>query len=246
MTTGIYKITNLINGKHYIGQSIHIERRWAEHCKPSSSSLIGKAIHKYGKEHFSFSILEQCDKNKLNERENFWIGYYKSMTPYGYNVMVSNETESTAYTYYDAILIEKIINALLHNTNKTLQQIADEYNVSVSMVSRINRGENHFQQGLSYPLFQTTKMIQPKRCVDCGKIITKVSTRCSNCYNKNKSKHLPDRNTLKNLIRKESFVQIGKKYNVSDKAVTKWCKTYGLPYRKKDIKVYTDEQWIEI
>ena len=48
---GIYKITNLINNKIYIGQSIHIERRWSEHCQPSAKSLIAKAIQKYGKEH---------------------------------------------------------------------------------------------------------------------------------------------------------------------------------------------------
>ena len=41
MSIGIYKIENLINGKIYIGQSIHIERRWNEHCQTSSYSLIG-------------------------------------------------------------------------------------------------------------------------------------------------------------------------------------------------------------
>ena len=47
--SGIYKIENLINHKVYIGQSKHIERRWAEHCHPSAKSLISKAIKKYGK-----------------------------------------------------------------------------------------------------------------------------------------------------------------------------------------------------
>jgi predicted GIY-YIG superfamily endonuclease len=44
MSIGIYKIENLINGKIYIGQSIHIEKRWQEHCKASSNSLIAKSI----------------------------------------------------------------------------------------------------------------------------------------------------------------------------------------------------------
>ena len=44
MSIGIYKIENLITGKIYIGQSIHIERRWQEHCQKTASSLIGKAI----------------------------------------------------------------------------------------------------------------------------------------------------------------------------------------------------------
>lgn len=57
---GIYKITNNINNKIYIGQSVHIKRRWAEHCKPSSDSLISKAIKKYGKDNFTFEIIEKC------------------------------------------------------------------------------------------------------------------------------------------------------------------------------------------
>ena len=70
---GIYKITNLKNGKSYIGQSVHIERRWSEHCIPSSKSLIGKAIQKYGKENFSFQVLEECSVELLNEKEEFYI-----------------------------------------------------------------------------------------------------------------------------------------------------------------------------
>jgi group I intron endonuclease len=54
MTTGIYKIENLINHKCYIGQSIHIERRWQEHCQSSAKSCIANAIKKYGKTNFSF------------------------------------------------------------------------------------------------------------------------------------------------------------------------------------------------
>lgn len=47
--TGIYKITNLINGKIYIGQSINIERRFLEHCR-KNESLIDKEIQKNGKD----------------------------------------------------------------------------------------------------------------------------------------------------------------------------------------------------
>ena len=47
---GIYKITNKINNKSYIGQSIHIERRWSEHCFPSKTSQISLAIQEFGKE----------------------------------------------------------------------------------------------------------------------------------------------------------------------------------------------------
>lgn len=56
----------------------------------------------------------------------------------------------------------------------------------------------------------------------------------------------PNREELKTLIRKKSFVQIGKDYGVTDNAIRKWCKAYSLPYLKRDINSYTDEQWKKI
>lgn len=74
--TGIYKITNKITNKCYVGQSIDIYRRWQEHCRPSSNSIIGKAIRKYGKENFDFEILEEVKNIKdLNEKEAFYISF---------------------------------------------------------------------------------------------------------------------------------------------------------------------------
>jgi group I intron endonuclease len=63
--TGIYKITNLINGKSYIGQSLHIERRFLQHKSPYererySNKPLYKAFEKYGIENFDFSIIEEC------------------------------------------------------------------------------------------------------------------------------------------------------------------------------------------
>lgn len=72
---GIYKITNKINGKFYIGQSNDIERRFQEHCIKWKTSRIpvDLAIHKYGKKNFSFEVIEECALEKLNEREIYWI-----------------------------------------------------------------------------------------------------------------------------------------------------------------------------
>lgn len=82
---GIYKITNKINGKSYIGQSIHIEQRWQEHQMKSQTSLIHRALEKYGVENFSFKVLEQCNQVDLDEREKYWIAYYNTFED-GYNL----------------------------------------------------------------------------------------------------------------------------------------------------------------
>lgn len=87
MTCGIYKIENLSNGKIYIGQSIEIERRWKKHLNAKDNFLIHKALRKYGKNNFLFSIIEECSADKLNEREIYWINYYQSLCPQGYNMI---------------------------------------------------------------------------------------------------------------------------------------------------------------
>lgn len=94
---GIYKITNKINGKVYIGQSINIYTRWQEHLRLAKasnkkSSIISKAINKYGIENFNFEILlsynsKEISKEILNLNEDLYILKYKSTNKkYGYNI----------------------------------------------------------------------------------------------------------------------------------------------------------------
>ena len=106
---GIYKITNLTNGKSYIGQSIHIERRWIEHCLPSADSAIAKAIQKYGKEQFSFQVIEECSKEQLNEKEEYYISYYNTVVPNGYNIMDWVDGNSVYYRI-DKEILQNIYN----------------------------------------------------------------------------------------------------------------------------------------
>ena len=86
-TSGIYKITNKLNGKHYIGVSVNIKSRWSNHrnISPKRLSYFQSAIKKYGVENFEFSIIEQCHKDNFEEKERFWIDFYKSMEN-GYNL----------------------------------------------------------------------------------------------------------------------------------------------------------------
>ena len=81
----IYKITNLLNGKIYIGQTKQkIEYRFLQHSK--ANSPLGQAMRDCGLENFTIEIIEHCENQaELNEREKFWIKVLKSKIPYGYN-----------------------------------------------------------------------------------------------------------------------------------------------------------------
>ncbi len=84
----IYKITNLINQKVYVGQTIHsLESRWLRHCRKSSTSAISKSIRKHDKSNFKSEILEVCNSlEHLDNRERYWISHLKSNKKlFGYN-----------------------------------------------------------------------------------------------------------------------------------------------------------------
>ena len=83
----IYKITNLINGKSYIGQTNNFQRRMREHQNTKDNYAIHLAIQKYGKDAFSYEIIEHCNDDILDEREIYWINFYKThITEEGYNM----------------------------------------------------------------------------------------------------------------------------------------------------------------
>ena len=78
MSQGIYKITNIINNKCYIGKSSNIEARLNYHQKRYNDKgsewdkLLYKAIRKYGLENFTFEIIEECLGKDLSSREDYW------------------------------------------------------------------------------------------------------------------------------------------------------------------------------
>jgi DNA-directed RNA polymerase subunit RPC12/RpoP len=137
----------------------------------------------------------------------------------------------------------------LLTTTDTYESIHNKYNISIGRISEINTGKIWFNQQLSYPLRNTSAKQQ--LCIDCGKPTSGPRyIRCSSCSRKHTivplDKMLVTRDELKNLIRQYSFVEIGRKFSVTDNSIRKWCIKFNLPSRKKDIKQYTDEEWAKI
>ncbi len=81
MNSGIYKIENTINGNCYIGSAISFSGRWATHTSDllhnkHYNTHLQRAYNKYGKDSFNFSILEECNKEQLIEKEQQYIDAY--------------------------------------------------------------------------------------------------------------------------------------------------------------------------
>lgn len=94
--TGIYKITNILNGKTYIGQTKQtFKERWRTHIKrglnaePLTQNKLYNAMWEDGVENFTFEVLCECDVAELNEKEREYIQFYQSNT-WGYNATIGN------------------------------------------------------------------------------------------------------------------------------------------------------------
>jgi len=89
---GIYKITNLTNGKMYIGQSKNIHKRCTDHKSKLNlnkhiNDYLQNSWNKYGEKGFKFEIIELCNAEMIDEREIFYIQLYNSyIREYGYNI----------------------------------------------------------------------------------------------------------------------------------------------------------------
>lgn len=91
----IYKITNLINSKAYIGQTIYeLEQRWVQHnSKSSGCRAIANALRKYGKENFTIEIVTICySLEELNAQEEKYIKEFNTLAPNGYNLTTGGES----------------------------------------------------------------------------------------------------------------------------------------------------------
>lgn len=180
--SGIYKITNQVNGKVYVGQSIDIRRRWSEersrarNSETKEISAIYAAMNKYGVENFTFEVIEECMPEMLSVREQYWIDTLQTFSPQGYNLIASQDSAA-----------------------------------------------------------------RPHYCVDCGAVIRRESVRCEACAHK--AQRVCDRpgadQLYEDLISLRSFAAVGRKYNVTDNAVRKWCIAYGMSTKSADYRPKT-------
>lgn len=255
MTTGIYKIENKVNGHAYVGQSINIEKRWKAHKESAFTETsacydypLSRAFRKYGIDNFSFEVQEECEISELNDHERFYIWKYDTFF-HGYNQTMGGDSGVGGCPK------EHVIGIIhdLETTNMQHREIAAKWNVSTEMVQGINTGR-YWKYDRVYPIQnrygyiarvnRKQRLDNEHKCIECGKPISYGSSRCRICDNKHRTTEKPiGREELKKLIRNTPFIKIGEMFQVTDNAIRKWCKRYGLPMKKSLIQKYTDEEW---
>lgn len=159
---GIYKFTNRINNKVYIGQSINLVARYNSHKRNyinsnlnSYNSLFYRALRKYGFDNFDYEILIASEKLTMDELNSLEQAYIKQYDAYlnGYNMNPGgNNTGSNYFISLDIIL--QIKNDLLNSPNLTLEEITKKYKISsTSIISSINSGKSYsFVGEFNYPI----------------------------------------------------------------------------------------------
>lgn len=153
---GIYCIENIITNKKYIGQSKDIKERWKSHrWALNHGKHINKHLqaswNKYGQEAFIFSVLEECDENKLQEREEYYISYYDSYNN-GYNLTTGGEgTPGRVLSDEEKLKISRFHKGKIISEKQRLQ------------ISLRTKGENNPFYGKTHSLETKEKISQLRK-----------------------------------------------------------------------------------
>lgn len=136
----IYKITNKINGKSYIGQtSTPINVRMYKHYSNAKNAITGIdfAIQKYGKENFEVQQVCECPDECLNDQERYYIHYYDTYQN-GYNLTIGGQDISTKLILDEKQIIKEYQSGLF------IKDIALKYNCCEKTISNILHNNNIF------------------------------------------------------------------------------------------------------
>lgn len=249
---GIYKITNLVNGKVYIGQSTNIKKRFTKHRNTAFNPNyleydypLYRAMRKYGIENFSFEVLEECNEEELNEKETYYIAKYDSRKN-GYN-----QDEGGYGGSHNHKLTSDDISAIilrLKTTRDNTKAIANDFDVGPTTIHYINTGETYHRDTEQYPIRPHLNKLTDSdvggykereheyKCIICGTNISRGCTYCAECYQPpRKCENRPEPLELARLVKEHGFRGVGIMYDVCDRTIQGWCEDYKIPHRKKEL-----------
>ena len=217
----IYKATNTINNKCYIGQSIKYETRKLAHIKSSSvispMTYFSKALKKYSVNNFEWEILVKCPQIDLNEQEIYWIKYWNSFGKGGYNLTIGGDT-SYEYKHTDATK-QKISETRLRKNFKGHYKHTEKTKLLISKIHKNKKvsKESKYKmsiakQGVKGPMYGKTGEKHPNYGI-------KLSKETKDKISKNHSRHNLGKKLSKEIRKKMSINTSGIKNHNYDKTI---------------------------
>lgn len=162
----VYKITNKINNKIYIGITNNYKKRWGNECSypsdPKRRQVIQEAIHKYGKDNFIFEVLHSnLSIEEATKLESYYAEKFNSYTPNGYNVAKCGDyhplcSPQKGEKNGNAKITDKEAQYILNNRNKPIYVLYEEFNNKISY-EQFKKIYNH----LAFKHLNTTTEIYP-------------------------------------------------------------------------------------
>ena len=180
MKKAIYLITNNINQKKYVGQSICPKDRFKAHCRKCKeyTSLISKAINKYGKENFSFKIIGWFED--YNEKEQEYIAAYKTLAPNGYNIAIGGEDppHPIGEAHPRALITQEQVSSIkkdLKNWDLRFYQIVKKYRITKDILRHINDGSSWNDKKEKYPIRPQEEELDNMRATIVKKLLMQTT-----------------------------------------------------------------------
>jgi group I intron endonuclease len=220
----IYKTTNLINGKFYVGKD--------EKNSPSylgSGLNLKKAIKKYGVENFKKEILEEClTRDELNNREKYWINELSAITV-GYNI---SEGGSGGDTYSNNPNLSEIIKKISGKNNHFFNK--NHSHSSKEKMSKSQKGRTAWNKGMTKIYSEETKEKMRK---------ARVAFTGDNASNFIKI----DNDELILCLEKNTINETAKYFNISVSCIREKIKFFNINYSNiKDKKTTVSHNYYEI
>ena len=229
MNCGIYKITNTVNGKVYIGSSVRIKRRLYEHFRilknnGHTNSHLQRAWNKCGKNSFIFEVLLYCDEENLLFYEQKIMSEYKSLDgKFGYNICQARRNNLTGS------------NAI--ERNKKISESNKGKHLSKETIKKISESKKGLHKGKNNPMFGKNRSEETRNRISKTRIKNKVAKGENNPnYGKIRSKKTRHR-ISKNSVNVKSLIANNKYYRSiteasQDLQINRWIITYRIKTNK--------------
>lgn len=225
----VYKHTNKINGKCYIGQTYDIKKRWHSSCYKHCEKFY-QAIKKYGWDNFTHEIIKICNENNVDYWESFYISKYDSMNN-GYNL----NSGGNKYKIFSEETKQKISKSN-KGKKRSKEAIEKSRRANIGKIKSQETREKLRQANLGKHPSEASK--EKNRIAHLGKKLsfeTREKLRQSHLKNPVPQKQIEQlyqasmktRKKVKNVETEEIFNSIAeasKKYNVCDGSISEVCK----------------------